>query len=221
MAKKKAKAAPAKKVTKRKPAATKKRGNTNAASVRNELTALQRDQNVTRLYLEGHATSVIAERLGIAPREVRSSIQRTRKQWREEKIEDYSEAAAKIEHTASYIMSLALDAYRRSCDTEHEVTRQTMSDDGNSSTTETKRKPAGDARFLSLAERCNYQIGQVHGVFDRDARSNSATTDQKAALIEVVIQSPAELKHLQTLDYRDLEKVAVERSETIEGKVIR
>ena len=68
--------------------------------------------------------------------------------------------------------------------------------------------PSEHARFLELAGRMNYQIAQVHGLLDRDPRDNAANTDQKSALIEVVVTTRQDVADLRQLSFDQLQHLA-------------
>lgn len=227
------KSATPKKATKKKPAARKKRakarqpkatsrrGNTNTASVAAEIIAAERDSRIAALYLQHLGPSEIAHRLGMDAGTVRRRVRAIRQHWNRERLDTYDQVVNQFAATSAHIMGLAFRAYETSTEPDAEVIEregQNISSDGGAgsfNTTETRKKKAGDPRFLELAGRMNYQIAQVHGVMDRDPRDNAANADQKSALIEVVVTTRDDVANLRQLSFDQLQKLAPTDSATI------
>lgn len=154
-----------------------------------------RDCDALQMHLEGYSTRQIAEALQMNERTVYKAIDRGREAWKEERAELHQELVDTVLMTQRHILSLAFDSFSRS---------------------KTADNPPGDPRFLALAEKANTAIGNIVAAHKDDG--GKADPLAKAGLIEVIVHSRGEIDSLQQMNYRDLEKIAV--NPTIDVKAV-
>ncbi len=166
------------------------------------------------MYLEHKGPTEIGRALGMDPGTVRRRVRAIRAHWNKERLNNYDQVVNQFTATAERVMELAFRGYKASLQASSEtIERESEFDSaaggsGTNSSIERREKKAGDPRFLELALRCNYQIGQVHGLLDRDPRDSAPNADQRSALIEVVVTTRADVANLRQLSFEQLQRLA-------------
>jgi len=149
--------------------------------------AAVRDCKALDMHLEGYTTRQIAEKLEMNDRTVYKAIDRGREAWKMERVELHQDLVETVLMTQRKILSLAFQAYADSKSAEN---------------------PPGDPRFLALAEKANTSIGNIVAAHRDDGGKVDPLA--RSGLIEVIVHTRGEVDALQQMNYRELEKIAVQ-----------
>ena len=142
-------------------------------------------EEIEQLYIAGHTTYQIADKLGLRPRDVGRNLRETRKRY--QRAARRQTQAMAVSQCAA-IHREAMEGWRRSQEQKRAVTTRRRSGEPDVVTTRTEDRPGNNA-FLNTALRAMKQLRQIAG--EAPAASGRPSDPACLAIMEVLTPEQA------------------------------